>query len=202
LVSRKRKVKKTCKTQRTDRKFLSHWIMKQVLLISSFSPNLGLFSKSEKFEKMKKTTRSQFHQHFTFAFCANIFCTKKDYKAAFWMGLNFFGAKKACIKCWWNWHLEDFVTDVFELVFSASNTFRPILSNWSWFAPLKWPKQGKRCLSSNSFDSCSDHFFFFNLKTARHEFHYFRNVLIWPFILNESNYKHVSYFFYIFATLS
>jgi len=50
---------------------------------------------------------SQFHQHFTSSFCANIL-SQKYYKAELYLEKNcpkFFRTKKLSIKCWWNWHL-------------------------------------------------------------------------------------------------
>jgi len=50
---------------------------------------------------------SQFHQHLTSSFCADILAPK-NYKAKLKSEKSFaksFCMKKVSIKCWWNWHL-------------------------------------------------------------------------------------------------
>jgi len=56
-----------------------------------------------------RVIRSQFHQNFMSTFCANILAPK-NYKAKLKLEKSFakhFWTKKAWVKSWWNWHLED-----------------------------------------------------------------------------------------------
>jgi hypothetical protein len=80
---------------------ISNWIRAVVVFFS--------FHTRHKFRRQKSCAShySQFHQHFTRSFCANILLPTKITKpnCKYRKASKILCMQKLLLKCWWNWHL-------------------------------------------------------------------------------------------------
>jgi len=73
--------------------------------------------------RCKLCPSSQFHQHLTSSFFADILSTE-NYQAKLQLEKSFkkhFHTKKVCIKCWWNWHQLTLAAQHWNKIHKGSN---------------------------------------------------------------------------------